>query len=178
MTVADLALVIAPLSRRDIGAVRAIDRQVYPRPWSAGLYRDELRQPETRIYLGGFVEGRLVGYAGVMLVADEGHVTSIAVDPVVHGRGVATRLMAAVTREAIARSATAMTLEVRVGNRRAQDLYRRFGFAPAGIRASYYPDNGEDALVMWCHDLSSPENLERLADIESTLSAEGHGEGS
>jgi ribosomal-protein-alanine N-acetyltransferase len=62
-----------------------------------------------------------------------------------------------------------MTLEVRVSNERAQNLYRRFGYVPAGVRAGYYGDNGEDALVMWCHDVQEIEHNDVLAKIETEI---------
>ena len=58
---------------------------------------------------------------------------------------------------ALARGATALTLEVRVSNRGAQELYRRYGFSSVGARKGYYQDNGEDALVMWARDIDAPE---------------------
>jgi ribosomal-protein-alanine N-acetyltransferase len=58
-----------------------------------------------------------------------------------------------------------MTLEVRVSNTAAIGLYRRFGFAPAGVRAGYYGDDGEDALVMWAHDIAGPAFAARLDEL-------------
>ena len=63
----------------------------------------------------------------------------------------------------------AWTLEVRASNNAAQDLYRRFGFAPAGVRNRYY-ENTEDAIVMWCHDIQSESYAERLRSIADDLS--------
>ena len=63
------------------------------------------------------------------------------------------------------RDADAMTLEVRVTNRGAQELYRSFGFAPVGIRKNYYADDNEDAIVMWAYGLKTPEYHERIARI-------------
>jgi ribosomal-protein-alanine N-acetyltransferase len=71
--------------------------------------------------------------------------------------------------EAVARGVVDLTLEVRVSNRAAQQLYQRFGFAPGGVRRRYYQDNGEDALVMWAHDIASSEALDRRAAIEAAL---------
>ncbi len=156
---------IERLRRRHLRAVRSIDRQVYPSPWSTALYLDELRQPDSRVYRVARFGPRVVGYAGAMLVHDEGHVTSVAVDPLGQGAGVATRLMVALHRGMIRLGATAMTLEVRVGNIRARDLYRRMGYRPVGLRHGYYQDpdgSVEDALVMWCHDITEAEHRARL----------------
>ena len=71
--------------------------------------------------------------------ADDGHVTTIAVDPAWQRHGIGTRLLLALCREAVDRGVKALTLEVRAGNEPAQAMYRRFGFAPAGVRKNYYP---------------------------------------
>ena len=70
-------------------------------------------------------------------------------------------------RAAVTRGCRNLTLEVRVTNHGAQELYRRFGFVPAGIRRGYYPENGEDALVMWATDVDGSAYAHRLTDIEA-----------
>ena len=75
-------------------------------------------------------------------------------------------------REAIARGATSLTLEVRMSNRGAQELYRQFGFGPVGVRKNYYQEVNEDALVMWAHEVDRPEYTELLDSIERGLPGE------
>jgi ribosomal-protein-alanine N-acetyltransferase len=104
-----------------------------------------------------------------MMTADDGHVTTIAVDPASQRAKVGTRLLIVLGREAIARSARCLTLEVRLSNHGAQELYRRFGFAPVGVRKNYYAETKEDALVMWANDVDTPEYAELLASHERTL---------
>ncbi|MBV8981540.1 MAG: ribosomal protein S18-alanine N-acetyltransferase, partial [Acidimicrobiia bacterium] len=108
-------------------------------------------------------------YAGLLFSGTDGHVTTIAVDPAWHRHKIATRLLMALARQAIARGATSLTLEVRVGNKAAQELYRRFGFRPCGIRKNYYVETNEDALVMWADDVDSDEYAERLDKIETAI---------
>ena len=96
-----------------------------------------------------------------MLAPDSAHVTNIAVDPLQQRSGVGTRLLLALARDAIAMAAPALTLEVRVGNVAALQLYERFGFAPAGIRKRYY-EGRDDAIVMWAHDIGQPAYADRL----------------
>ena len=103
------------------------------------------------------------------MIADDGHVSTVAVDPARRGEQIATRLMVELGRGALRRGANQLTLEVRVSNTRAQAVYRRFGFVPAGARKAYYADNGEDALVMWAHDITAPEARRRLADVEASF---------
>ncbi len=161
-----LAVSIEAMRHRHLRAVRQIDAKVYPRPWSLALYQQELARPATRVYRIARTGGSVVGYGGLMIVGTDGHVTSVAVDPEWQGRDIATRLVLAVARGAVEAGCEALTLEVRVSNDRAQELYRRFGFAPVGVRKGYYTENNEDAIVMWANDVSEPPYLERLRDIE------------
>jgi ribosomal-protein-alanine N-acetyltransferase len=169
MMVSDAHVLIEPMRKRHVRAIRTIDKQVYAKPWSVAMYHDELRQSDRRAYYVAHHDNRLAGYGGAMIVHDEGHITSVAVAPHVQGLGIATRLMVAVHRGCLHHKISAMTLEVRVSNERAQGLYRRFGYAPAGVRAGYYGDTGEDALVMWCHDVQEIGHNELLAKIETEI---------
>jgi ribosomal-protein-alanine N-acetyltransferase len=164
------AVTITPMRRRHLAAVTAIETQVYPHPWSSGLFEDELDRP-GRAYLVARVGPTVVGYAGVLLLADDGHVATVAVDPARQGRGIATRLLVELVRAALTLGANQLTLEVRVSNTRAQSVYRRFGFAPAGARKAYYGDNGEDALVMWVHEVQGHEFAARLDAIEASFTS-------
>ena len=106
----------------------------------------------------------IVGYGGLMFVADEAHVTNIVVHPEHRRMGIATRLLGELATTAIERGCEAWTLEVRASSTGAQALYRTFGFAPAGIRARYY-ENVEDAIVMWCHDIQGEAYARRLEEL-------------
>ncbi len=164
----ELAVTIGPLRRRHLRGVLAIESQVYPRPWTFGLYLSEL-SARDRVYLVARAGGRVVGYAGMMLVAGEGHLTTLAVDPVWHRRQIATRLMIGLVRSAVSEGCSSMTLEVRVSNGPAQELYRRFGFAPVGVRRNYYAEINEDALIMWAYEVDSADHAERVRAIEDGL---------
>jgi len=99
-----------------------------------------------------------------LYVENDAHVTNIAVHPMWRSRGIATELLLDLAWEANSRGCEAMTLEVRHTNVAAQQLYRRFGFVPAGIRQKYY-ENTDDAIVMWCTDIQSDEYSQRLEAI-------------
>ena len=144
-----------------------IEEVVYPRPWSIGVFTSELDLVKRgeRYYIVGMIGERLVGYAGILFTPDDAHVTNIAVDPDWQRRGVATELLLELCWKARERGCQGMSLEVRVSNTAAQALYARFGFAPAGVRRKYY-ENVEDAIIMWCHDLGSPDQAHRLRAIE------------
>ena len=163
---------IAPMRRRNVRSVLRIEEQVYPRPWTSALFLSELALRTTRAYYIARVGRDVVGYAGVMISFEDSHVTTIAVDPAWQRHGIATRLMVALVRESLVRGAQHMTLEVRVSNKEAQDLYRRFGYAPVGVRKNYYPETNEDALVMWVHDVDSPEYAQLLAGLEARVPGE------
>lgn len=163
---------LQPMRRRHVKAVIAIEQRVFPSPWSLGLYLSELAQPATRAYYVARVGPEVVGYAGMMMVVGEAHVTNIGVAPEWQRRGVGRRLLLQLA-EARKRSAQHLTLEVRVSNVGAQALYREFGFVPAGIRKNYYAEVNEDALVMWAHDVDSDAYGRRLDEIEGGLPPAG-----
>ncbi|HTD49336.1 MAG TPA: ribosomal protein S18-alanine N-acetyltransferase, partial [Acidimicrobiia bacterium] len=109
------------------------------------------------------------GYAGLMMSMADGHVTTIAVDPQWQRRQVGMRLLGALAREAIARGATALTLEVRLSHHGAQQLYQGFGFTAVGVRKGYYADTGEDALIMWAYDVDQPDYASLLDRLERSV---------
>ncbi|HEX6420475.1 MAG TPA: ribosomal protein S18-alanine N-acetyltransferase [Acidimicrobiales bacterium] len=162
----DLEVRIAPMRRRHLRSVIRIEQQVYPRPWTFGVFLSEIGQRTSRLYLVARVGSEVVGYAGLFTAVDDGHITTVAVAPAWQRHGIATRMLLSLARGAIERGCTNLTLEVRMSNSGAQALYQRFGFVPAGVRRGYYPETGEDALVMWAHDVDQPSYAERLALIE------------
>ena len=173
MTVtAPLLVHVVPMRRRHLRAVLRIEGLVYPRPWSHSLFLSELALRGSRAYFVARVGRDVTGYAGLMLTGEDGHVTTIAVDPAWQRRHIGTRLLLVVAREAIARGAKNLTLEVRLSNRGAQELYRRFGFAPVGVRKNYYQETHEDALVMWVRDVHTPDYSALLAALERTIPGE------
>jgi ribosomal-protein-alanine N-acetyltransferase len=164
---APLEVHLVPMRRRHLRAVLRIESQVYPRPWSLPLFMSELNLRTSRAYYVARVDGNVVGYAGLMLTGDDGHVTTIAVDPAWHRHKIGTRLLLNLAREGRHRSARHLTLEVRMSNTGAQALYRRFGFRPAGIRKNYYLETNEDAMVMWADDIDTDDYAARLAELEA-----------
>ena len=161
---------LTPLRRRHVRAVLEIEEASYPKPWTAGVFNSEidLARRGERHYVAAFENAELVGYGGLMFAVDEAHITNIAVSPHHHRHGYATRILLHLAHEAITRGFGALTLEVRVSNTAAQELYRRFGFVPAGIRKNYY-EGVEDAVVMWCHDIDSESYAERLRGLEAGI---------
>ncbi len=161
-------LVVTRMRHRDIEAVRDIDLVVYSRPWSTATWRRELDDPQ-RYHLVATQAGEVVGHAGVLFVADEAHVTTVAVAPAEQGRGVATLLVLDILDEAVTRGVESAKLEVRAADRRTQRIYSRIGFGPAGIRGRYYSDPVDDAVIMWLSDLGSPQRAGRVDPIRSAI---------
>src|SRR5438105_364053 len=157
------------MRRRHLKGVMAIERQVYPRPWSPNLFLSEMSEPRNREYLVAKVDKEVVGYGGIMCYGDEAHVTTIAVDPAQHRRKIGTRLLYELVEEAIEMGARAVSLEVRWSNSGAQDLYAKFGFRPVGRRKNYYQETNEDALVMWVDDIRSAQYRRQLDSIISQV---------
>src|SRR5947209_5224845 len=162
-------LEISRMRRRHLRGVMAIERQVYPRPWSPNLFLAEMNETRDRLYLVAKLGRDVAGYGGVMCNGEEAHITTIAVDPAHHRRKIGTRLLFELVSEGIRMGARAVSLEVRVSNTGAQGLYRRFGFRPVGIRKGYYQETGEDALVMWADEVRAPGYRRRLASIMGDL---------
>lgn len=162
------ALTTEVMKRRHLRRVLQIEDQVYPRPWTHRTFVSELTEMRngSRYYMVAYVDDVMVGYAGLMFAGDDAHITNIAVDPEWQGRGVATEMMLDLAFLAHDRGCDAMTLEVRHTNNAAQQLYRRFGFVPAGVRKRYY-ENTDDAIIMWAHGVNTDEFVERLRSIES-----------
>lgn len=133
----------------DIPLVQLVERKCFTTPWSRSIFVSELTRNDNAIYAVALVGERIVGYAGVWIILDEGHITNIGVDPSFQRQGIGQGLMDMITKLAVERGAVAMTLEVRVSNFSAQALYTKLGFVPSGIRKEYYQDDKEDALIMW-----------------------------
>lgn len=166
----DEPIVIEEMRRKHLGDLLPIEQVAYPKPWSRAVFESELEQVRSgsRYYIVARRRRALIGYAGLWISPDptgaQGHITNIVVAADHRRRGVASRLLGSLAAVAIARGCVALTLEVRVSSTGAQELYRKFGFGPAGVRKRYY-ENTEDAIVMWCHDIQTDEYARRLREV-------------
>ena len=129
--------------------VYAIECQSFAIPWSKNDLRKEICENKHAIYKVAINNDKIVGYAGMWQVINEGHVTNIAVLESQRRLGVASKLIEALITHAKALDLIGLTLEVRISNEAAINLYKKFGFLPEGIRKEYYADTREDALLMW-----------------------------
>lgn len=138
---------LRPMTAEDVPAVMALEQELFPEDaWSEGILRAELAQPD-RYYIVAEADGPgVTGYAGLRAVPPEGDVQTMAVAVDRWGQGIGRALLTELLAEARRRAVTAVFLEVRSDNPRAQALYRRFGFEEIGVRRGYYV--GADAVVM------------------------------
>jgi ribosomal-protein-alanine N-acetyltransferase len=111
----------------------------------------------------------IVGFAGLWLMVDEAHVTTLALHPEYRGRGLGELLLTHLIDVSYTIGAKWVTLEVRKSNYIAQNLYRKYGFREAGIRVRYYSDNHEDAVIMWTDEINSPVYKEKFQKLKNLL---------
>ena len=157
------------MRRRHLRGVMAIERLVYPRPWSPNLFIAEMTEVSNRCYLVARLDKEVVGYGGLICYGEEAHVTNIAVDPERQRNKIGTRLLHDLLLAAVELGAEAVSLEVRVSNWGAQRLYGRFGFRPVGVRKNYYQEVNEDALIMWVDGVRTPAYAYRLERIMESV---------
>jgi [ribosomal protein S18]-alanine N-acetyltransferase len=139
---------IQPLVLDDVSAIEEIEQRSMPAPWSRMMFVSEIVKA-TSICLGAFVDNELVAYVIVSRYVDAWHVMNLVVAPGHQRRGIATRLLATLFDQAVDDDRRGFTLEVRVSNQAAIELYESVGFRGQGVRRAYYTDNREDALIMW-----------------------------
>ncbi len=141
-------MIIAPATPADLDAIDEIERHSFKTPWPRSQFEGELAREWARIDVARDERGRVIAFCDYWIVAPELHVLVMATHPDHRGRGVAGALLQHVLAEAARAGCTMATLEVRAGNRPAIALYERAGFKTVHVRARYYQDDGEDALVM------------------------------
>ena len=186
----ELAYKVEPMRWEDVPAVMAIEHASFTLPWSDYTYRHELLENVHSHY---FVVRRLdhapvkhlswlarlrsqpkdsaliVGYGGFWSIVDEAHISTIASHPHWRGRGVGELMLLAMVERAIDLKAAMVTLEVRVTNSVAKNLYKKYGFEVVGRRPRYYRDNDEDADLMTVEGVQQPEYRRKLKILRAAL---------
>jgi len=117
-------------------------------PWSRDALLDDMSKNLFAEYIAAVVDNKVVGYAGMWKIIDEGHITNIAVHPDYRGRKVGRKLLNGLIANARKSRLKLLTLEVRISNDIARKLYETSGFEVVGQRRRYYADNNEDAIIM------------------------------
>lgn len=143
------SLIIRKAETKDIKEMAALDLVCFSAPWSEEAFRQELEENNLAFYVVAELKEKVVGYAGLWAILDEGHITNVAVSPEHRKRGIGRAVVEVLVDATEQAGLNSFTLEVRTSNITAQNLYKKFGFIEAGLRKGYYEDNGEDALIMW-----------------------------
>jgi ribosomal-protein-alanine N-acetyltransferase len=135
------------MGREHIPAIAALERACFSSPWSERTLEDVLYDDSACFIVAEGEDGSLLGYAGVHVVLDEGYMDNVAVREDCRRQGVAGALVDTLVRFGQAHLAF-LTLEVRISNRPALDLYMKHGFEQVGRRRGYYEKPKEDAILM------------------------------
>lgn len=133
----------------DLDAVMAVEKDAFSTPWDSAIFKSEITSNQFAHYLVYEIDDEIIGYCGLWVVMDEAQITNIAIHSSYRGHKLGEHLLRYVLAFLKQMEVTKLSLEVRVSNHVAQNLYRKLGFQEGGIRKNYYSDNLEDALVMW-----------------------------
>lgn len=183
--------VVEPMRLLDIGEVMEIEHDSFPSPWSARAYRHDLLENDLSHYfvvrqrslerpelsllarvrrsLGVGIRPAILGYGGFWLMAGEAHISTIAVQPNWRRRGIGELLLVAMLDRATELGAEIATLEVRVSNVTARNLYHKYGFQQVGLQRRYYRDRDEDALIMSTERLTSATFQSHFQQLKQVL---------
>ena len=183
---------VEPMQWADVAEVMAIERTAFTLPWSDYTYRHELLENRNSYYFvvrhqangaarpqnwlsrllrRSPARGHVVAYGGFWLVVGEAHISTIASDQAWRGRGLGELMLLAMIERSVELGAEMVTLEVRVSNTVAQNLYRKYGFEYVGRRPRYYRDNDEDADLMTAGEIQGAAYRARLARLRGELEA-------
>ncbi len=177
---ANLPYRVERMRAEDVDAIMLIEHEAFSEPWPASAYRHEIEKNDLAHYFvvragappGGAPANRtILAYGGFWLMVDEAHISTIASRREWRGRGLGELLLAGMMEEARALGAERVTLEVRVSNAVAQNLYRKYGFNVEGRRKRYYSDNNEDALIMTTPPIGTPAYRQLFDGLVARLAA-------
>lgn len=136
------------MKEEDIDDVINISSLSLKESWSKESFLKELTNPLAKYFLIK-KNTEILGFAGVWIILDEGHITNIAIHPIHRSKGIGTILLKELIKQCKSYNCNSLTLEVRESNYVALNLYTKLGFKSVGKRNNYYSDNNEDAVIMW-----------------------------
>ena len=145
-------LIIRKALEKDVHEIALLDKLCFSVPWSEKAFENEFKENRLAFYILAEEKetGKIVGYAGLWMIQDEGHITNVAVHPDFRRKHIGSAVVEVLMKESRQLASTkTFTLEVRKSNTSAIDLYKKFGFFEVGIRKGYYEENNEDAVIMW-----------------------------
>lgn len=149
-----LHITIKPMKQIDINAVVEIEEESYgSHHWSKESFFNELSNELAHYFSAFDDEGKLVGYIGTWQILEEAHITNISVKPAYRRKKIGEALLHFAVENCYQNGVKYITLEVRVSNEKAINLYTKYGFKSLGTRKEYYQDNNEDALIMWTENI-------------------------
>lgn len=141
-------MLIREMTEADLDAVYIIEEETFSEPWSKASFLDSLSD-SNNCYLVVVLDGSIIGYCGYYGVIPEAYICNVAIDKNHRRLGLGYKMLEELIKQAYSRGITSMTLEVRVSNRPAIELYKRLGFKQEGIRKDFYKNPDEDAIIMW-----------------------------
>ena len=181
-----LAPTFSPMMLADIPAIMELEPLCFPTPWTAATYRRELTRNEYGSYWvvrpGKYIASQsmaptqsaqdvpqILAYAGMWLLGEEAHLTTIATHPQWRRRKLGEWLLLHMLGVAREDGVHLVTLEVRMHNRRALALYKKLGFEEVGVRRGYYVDTGDDAMLLTLFALDDSAMWRHLEDELATI---------
>ena len=138
---------LIPMTSEHLDQVAEIERLCFSDPWSRRMLSEHLENECAATIVAQGTDGTVLGYAGLLVVLDEGYIDNVAVEPDARRHGVGSALLEVFCRFGAANLAF-LTLEVRASNEAAIGLYEKHGFHRAGLRPGYYQKPKEDAVIM------------------------------
>ena len=140
---------IVDLNNSHIDGLVELENATFHLPWTRADFERETNENQMAVYKVAMDGDKVVGYAGMWHIVNEGHITNVAVAEDYRKQGIGEMLIDSLFSVAYEREMIGLTLEVRISNMAAQRLYTKKGFRPEGFRKKYYQDTGEDAVIMW-----------------------------
>lgn len=177
MEVKFLKISVRQMDRNDIDSVVAIEEASYGKHhWSKESFYNELANNDVAHYFCAVLPtGEVVGYVGIWQILEEAHITNISVRPDIRRKHIGEALLHQAIEYCYKNEVKYITLEVRISNEKAINLYSKYGFKSLGTRKQYYQDNNEDALIMWTENIfydkfktlydKNIENLKKVISI-------------
>ena len=152
MSEKEMRVRIVPMNADHLDDLERLEKICFSRPWSKRMLGEELETACAAFLVAEDADsGQVVGYAGVLVMADEGYITNVAVFPEYRRRGIGAQIIEVFMNFARANRLAFLTLEVRASNAAAIALYQGFGFEEVGRRKNYYDLPKEDALILTCY---------------------------
>ncbi|HAE91546.1 ribosomal protein S18-alanine N-acetyltransferase [Tissierella praeacuta] len=144
-----MGIIIRKMKEEDLDRIMEIEKDAFTTPWTREAFLLEITKNQLARYIVAEIDDVVVGYGGIWLILDEGHITNIAVESKYRNIGAGKAIVEALISLCIKQNIGGMTLEVRESNIVAQHLYKNYGFIESGIRPNYYADDNENAIIMW-----------------------------